>query len=129
MYRSPRKSRGGAADRSAGDPWDIFTVMKLTPAQADRFFTIERDLREIKSFAEGLGDDRSLLEWSLDDVQAMVATAATLRPSVCGATSTPARQKRRLWRPEGADGVVLRGRVPRRDAARALPLRQGVSDP
>lgn len=40
--------------------------------------TIERDLREIKSFAERLGDGRSLLEWSLDDVQAMVAIAATL---------------------------------------------------
>lgn len=40
--------------------------------------TVERDVREIKSFAEGLGGGRSLLEWSLDDVEAMVATAATL---------------------------------------------------
>lgn len=40
--------------------------------------TVERDLREIKGFAEGLGEGRSLLDWSLEDVEAMVATAATL---------------------------------------------------
>jgi hypothetical protein len=34
--------------------------------------------RELESFADLLGDGRSLLEWSLDDVEAMVATAATL---------------------------------------------------
>jgi hypothetical protein len=40
--------------------------------------TVERDLLEIKSFAERLGDGRSLLEWSLEDVEAIVAAAATL---------------------------------------------------
>jgi hypothetical protein len=39
--------------------------------------TIERDLLEIKSFADRLGEGRSLLEWSLDDVEATVAVAAT----------------------------------------------------
>jgi hypothetical protein len=40
--------------------------------------TVERDLRVIGSFAEGLPDGRSLRECNLDDVEAMVAMAATL---------------------------------------------------
>lgn len=53
--------------------------------------TVERDLQEIKSFAEGLGGGRSLLEWSLEDVEAMVATAATF---LGGRAQTTAALKR-----------------------------------
>jgi len=42
------------------NPWGIVTVMELV------------------AFAEGLSDGRSLLEWSLPDVEAWVAMVATL---------------------------------------------------
>lgn len=64
--------------------------------------TVERDLQEIKSFAEGLGDGRSLLEWSLDDVVAMVATAATLFGGA-GADHGVAQAVRRVHEGDGAD--------------------------